>query len=81
MMFATLVRSLTPEMLAWCAGSGRFLFHKDTSVYTDTMLKKLAAVQAVPNNTMKLVIPFHVLSEVTRVFLFSLDFLQQRYSF
>lgn len=47
------VRSLTPEMLSWCAESGRFLFHKDTSVDMDVMLRKLAAVQAVPNNTLK----------------------------
>ena len=40
-------------MLAWCANSGRFLFHKDTSLQTDTMLKKLVAVQALPDNPMK----------------------------
>ena len=40
-------------MLSWCAESGRFLFHKDTSVDMDVMLRKLAAVQAVPNNTLK----------------------------
>lgn len=47
------VRALTPEMLAWCAGSGRFLFHKDTSVNTDIMLHKLKAVQSLPHNNMK----------------------------
>jgi 4-hydroxy-tetrahydrodipicolinate synthase len=47
------VRALTPEMLAWCAGSGRFLFHKDTSVETDVMLRKLAAVRSLPHNNMK----------------------------
>ena len=47
------VRALTPDMLAWCASSGRFLYHKDASLYTDVMLRKLAAVQALPSNNMK----------------------------
>ena len=52
---ASLSRALTPEMLTWCASSGRFLFHKDTSVNTDIMLQKLAAVQRLPGNNMKYV--------------------------
>ena len=36
-----------------CSSRSRFLFHKDTSLQTDTMLKKLVAVQALPDNPMK----------------------------
>ena len=50
---APLIRALSPEMLAWCAGSGRFLFHKDTSVDTEVMLRKLAAVQSLPHRNLK----------------------------
>jgi 4-hydroxy-tetrahydrodipicolinate synthase len=47
------VRALTPGMLAWCAGSGRFLFHKDTSEDTGVMLRKLEAVQSLPHSNLK----------------------------
>lgn len=47
------VRALTPEMLTWCAQSERFLFIKDTSVDTDVMLRKMAAVQALPQTNLK----------------------------
>ena len=47
------VRHLTPAMLKWVAESGRFVFHKDTSLEVDTMLKKMDAVQAVPSTPLK----------------------------
>ena len=37
-------RLLTPELLAWCAGTGRFRFLKDTSCDLDQMRAKRAAV-------------------------------------
>ena len=48
------IRALTPEMLAWCAGSGRFFFHKDTSVDTQVMLSKIAAIKTLPQTNLKL---------------------------
>ena len=42
-------RSLTPEMMTWVARSGRFVFHKDTSLDLQTMVKKINAVKAVPD--------------------------------
>lgn len=47
------VRSLTPSMLKWVAETGRFVFHKDTSLQTDTMLKKLDAVKSVQATPLK----------------------------
>ncbi|MBN1877513.1 MAG: dihydrodipicolinate synthase family protein [Anaerolineae bacterium] len=38
-------RLLTPELLAWCAATGRFLFLKDTSCDLAQMRAKQAAVQ------------------------------------
>ncbi|TDF99753.1 dihydrodipicolinate synthase family protein [Paenibacillus piri] len=38
-------RLIAPELLQWCAGTGRFLFLKDTSCDVDNMKAKLAAVQ------------------------------------
>ena len=42
-------------MLAWIARSGRFVFHKDTSLEVDLMLRKLDAVKSVPNTPLKCV--------------------------
>eukprot|EP00750_Incisomonas_marina_P012617 INCI17123.1.p1 GENE.INCI17123.1~~INCI17123.1.p1 ORF type:complete len:345 (+),score=64.95 INCI17123.1:129-1163(+) len=39
-------RVLSPELLAWAAGTGRFLFHKDTCCNEAQMAAKLAAVRA-----------------------------------
>lgn len=47
------VRSLTPPMLKWIAETGRFVFHKDTSLDTQTMLSKMAAVKSVPSTPLK----------------------------
>lgn len=47
------VRSLTPSMLKWIAETGRFVFHKDTSLDTQTMLSKMAAVRSVPSTPLK----------------------------
>ena len=47
------VRSLTPSMLKWVAETGRFVFHKDTSLEVETMLKKMDAVQSVPGTPLK----------------------------
>ncbi|MCR8629653.1 dihydrodipicolinate synthase family protein [Paenibacillus radicis (ex Xue et al. 2023)] len=38
-------RLISPELLKWCAGTGRFLFLKDTSCDVDNMKGKLEAVQ------------------------------------
>ncbi|NOU95962.1 dihydrodipicolinate synthase family protein [Paenibacillus sp. LMG 31456] len=38
-------RLISPELLKWCAGTGRFLFLKDTSCDVDNMKGKLDAVQ------------------------------------
>ncbi len=46
-------RWLTPEMIRWVAGTGRFVFHKDTSLQLDTMISKIRAVQSVPNTPLK----------------------------
>ncbi|XP_064392522.1 4-hydroxy-tetrahydrodipicolinate synthase-like [Halichondria panicea] len=46
-------RWLTLEMIRWVAGTGRFVFHKDTSLQVDTMLSKLRAAQSVPNTPLK----------------------------
>lgn len=43
-------RLLTPEMLKWCAESGRFLFHKDTCCKTKPIADKIAAVQTVQDS-------------------------------
>eukprot|EP00051_Salpingoeca_urceolata_P032602 m.16489 g.16489 ORF g.16489 m.16489 type:complete len:318 (+) comp5264_c0_seq1:1892-2845(+) len=39
-------RLLKPETLAWCAGTGRFLFHKDTCCVKAGIAAKLAALPA-----------------------------------
>lgn len=41
-------RLLTADMLKWCAGTGRFLFHKDTCCKTKPIADKIAAVQSLP---------------------------------
>ncbi len=38
-------RLVSPELLAWCAASGRFVFLKDTSCSLEDMEAKLAAVE------------------------------------
>lgn len=38
-------RLLSPELLAWCQATGRFLFLKDTSCHSGQIAKKLEAVQ------------------------------------
>lgn len=38
-------RIISPELLQWCAGTGRFHFLKDTSCDTDNIRQKLEAVQ------------------------------------
>ncbi|XP_011404617.2 PREDICTED: uncharacterized protein LOC105313135 isoform X1 [Amphimedon queenslandica] len=47
------VRSLTPAMLKWAASNDRFVFHKDTSLDTATMINKLKAVQSVESTKLK----------------------------
>ena len=44
-------RSLTPSMMKWAAESGRFVFHKDTSILTSTMIDKIKAVKSVNDTT------------------------------
>lgn len=39
-------RVLSPELLAWCAATGRFLFHKDTCCDKALIKAKIEAVQA-----------------------------------
>lgn len=39
-------RILSAELLAWCAASGRFLFHKDTCCVRTQIKAKIEAVQA-----------------------------------
>ena len=46
-------RSLTPAMMEWAAISGRFLFHKDTSISTSTMIDKIKAVKSVSGTPLK----------------------------
>ena len=41
-------RLLSPEMLGWAAGTGRFLFHKDTSCRIGPIRAKIAAAQGTP---------------------------------
>ena len=38
-------RLITAEMLAWCAGTGRFLFHKDTCSTPQPILDKIRATK------------------------------------
>mmetsp|Transcript_6224 Transcript_6224/g.16050 ORF Transcript_6224/g.16050 Transcript_6224/m.16050 type:complete len:327 (+) Transcript_6224:141-1121(+) len=40
-------RLLTADMLKWCAGTGRFLFHKDTCCRTKPIADKIAAVNGI----------------------------------
>lgn len=42
-------------MLKWAASNDRFVFHKDTSLDTATMINKLRAVQSVESTKLKLV--------------------------
>ena len=37
-------RLLSPEQIAWCAGTGRFLFHKDTCCHPGQIAAKIAAI-------------------------------------
>eukprot|EP01047_Picozoa_sp_COSAG01_P107682 COSAG01_NODE_36674_length_514_cov_0.686747_1_plen_92_part_10 len=37
-------RTVSPSLLAWCAKSGRFIFHKDTCCNTEEIEAKLQAV-------------------------------------
>ncbi len=46
-------RSLSPEIMTWLAKTGRFVFHKDTSLHLDTLLDKVRAVRAVPDTPLK----------------------------
>jgi len=46
-------RSLTPLMMEWAARSGRFVFHKDTSILTSTMIEKIKAVKSISNTPLK----------------------------
>lgn len=46
-------RLLTPEMLAFCAGSGRFLFIKDTSRNNLLITKKIDALKALGDTPFK----------------------------
>ena len=46
-------RALTPAMMQWAAKTGRFVFHKDTSLSVGRMLEKLRAIQMVPGTPMK----------------------------
>ena len=48
-----LCRWLTPDMVRELAGTGRFVFLKDTSLHIDTMVAKLRAAQSVPNSPLK----------------------------
>lgn len=41
-------RLLSPETLAWLAGSGRFLYHKDTSCDLEAIRRKLDAIRGTP---------------------------------
>lgn len=41
-------RLLSPETLAWLAGSGRFLYHKDTSCDAGAIQRKLGAIRGTP---------------------------------
>ena len=44
-------RLLSPNVMRWIAGSGRFHFHKDTCCEMDQIKQKLAAVASAPNGT------------------------------
>lgn len=41
-------RQVTPELLAWAAGTGRFVFMKETSAQSAVLHDKLAAIQGTP---------------------------------
>ncbi len=41
-------RLLTPDMMRWVAGTGRFVFHKDTCCQTQMLAEKIAAVHGTP---------------------------------
>ena len=40
-------------MMGWAAKTGRFVFHKDTSILTSTMISKINAVKAVNDTPLK----------------------------
>lgn len=41
-------RLFSPELVAWCAKTGRFVFYKETSLSLDILRDKLAAVKGTP---------------------------------
>ncbi len=41
-------RLFSPELTAWCAKTGRFVFYKETSLSLDALAKKLEAVKGTP---------------------------------
>ena len=41
-------RLFSPELVAWCAQTGRFVFYKETSLCLDILQKKLKAVKGTP---------------------------------
>lgn len=41
-------RLFSPKLVAWCAGTGRFVFYKETSQSLDALGKKLEAVKGTP---------------------------------
>lgn len=41
-------RLFSPELVAWCARTGRFVFYKETSLRLDVLREKLAAVKGTP---------------------------------
>lgn len=41
-------RLFSPELVAWCAGTGRFVFYKETSLSLDILREKLEAVKGTP---------------------------------
>lgn len=61
-------RLLNPELLKWCAGTGRFFFHKDTCCQTTEIKAKVLAAASVPN------CPFRFYNANVATLLVSLDF-------
>jgi hypothetical protein len=43
-------RLLSPELLRWAAGTGRFVFHKDTCCQSHEIREKIRAVKSVPDS-------------------------------
>lgn len=73
-------RSLTPSMLTWVAKTGRFIFHKDTSLVVEVMMDKLRAVKSVPNTPLKWVLTMLLLAclslSVVRFYTAKIQFLK-----